>query len=345
MTKRSHINPTNRHAGIPMTKPPFSKNLLDLDIEQEVQKITNQIRTILTKQLKRRGLIVALSGGIDSSVTVALSVKAVGPDRVFALLMPERHSSSDTLELSITIADVFKVERAHENISGILEAVGFYRRYDDAVRRIIPEYGQGWKSKMVISNSVENKGFNLFSVVAQSPEGNIVKQRLPLKAYLEIVAATNFKQRTRKMLEYYYADRLNYAVAGTPNRLEYDQGFFVKTGDGAADIKPIAHLYKTQVYQLAEYLDIPEIVRFRPPTTDTYSLSQGQDEFYFSLAYDKMDLCLYGKNNDYTPEQVAETVGLSPAQTKRVYDDIDTKRATTRYLHLQPQLIEPIPEI
>jgi NAD+ synthase len=328
-----------------MTKPPFSKNLLDLDIEQEVQKITNQIRTILTKQLKRRGLIVALSGGIDSSTCLGLAVKALGPERVFGLLMPERHSSDDTFDLSTSVADAFNVERSYENISGILEAVGFYKRYDDAVRQAIPSYGDGWKSKIVLPNTIEKKGFNIFSVVAQSPDGTIIKERLPLKAYLEIVAATNFKQRTRKMLEYYHADRLNYAVTGTPNRLEYDQGFFVKLGDGAADIKPIAHLYKTQVYKLAEYLGVPPAICKRTPTTDTYSLAQGQDEFYFSLPYDKMDLCLYGKNNGYAADQVAESVSLTPEQTQRVYDDIDTKRTTTRYLHLQPQLIEKVPEI
>lgn len=328
-----------------MTKPQFTKDILQIDPELEVQKITEQIRSILTKQLKRRGLIVALSGGIDSSVSVGLAIKALGPERVFALLMPERHSSDDTLELSTSVADAFKVNRAHENISGILEALGFYKRYDDAVRQAIPEYGQGWKSKIVIPNAMDNIGFNLFSVVAQSPDGNIIKQRLPLKAYLEIVAATNFKQRTRKMLEYYHADRLNYAVTGTPNRLEYDQGFFVKLGDGAADIKPIAHLYKTQVYQLAEYLGVPATIRRRSPTTDTYSLAQSQDEFYFPLPYDKMDLCLYGKNNGYTPEQVAGTVGLTSEQIQRVYAGIDTKRNTTRYLHLQSQLIESVPEI
>jgi NAD+ synthase len=326
-------------------KPSFSKEILKIDPEREVKKITEQIRSLLSKKIKRRGLIVALSGGIDSSVSLGLAAKAIGPDRVFTLLMPERHSSDDTLDISTSVADAFKVDRAHENISEILEALGFYKRYDDAVRQAIPEYGQGWKSKIVIPNVIEKRGFNLYSVVAQSPEGSIVKQRLPLKAYLEIVAATNFKQRTRKMLEYYHADRLNYAVTGTPNRLEYDQGFFVKLGDGAADIKPIAHLYKTQVYQLAEYLGVPEQVRRRPPTTDTYSLDQGQDEFYFSLPYDKMDLCLYGKNNGYTTEQVAETLELTPEQTKRVYNDIDTKRTTTRYLHLQAQLIEDVPEI
>lgn len=336
---------TRKHEGIKMKKPPFSKDLLTLDPEKEVEKIVAQIKFLLTKKLKRRGLVVALSGGIDSSVSVGLAAKAIGPERVISLLMPERHSSEDTLAISQSVADTFGVERIHEDISNILESVGFYKRYDDAVRQAIPEYGQGWKSKITIPNVIETKGFNIFSIVAQAPDGKIKKERLPLKAYLEIVAATNFKQRTRKMLEYYHADRLNYAVTGTPNRLEYDQGFFVKLGDGAADIKPIAHLYKTQVYQLAEYLGVPEKIRCRPPTTDTYSLPQGQDEFYFSLSYDKMDLCLYGKNNGYSVEQVSEVMGLTPEQIQRVYDDIETKRSTTRYLHMQPLLIEEVPEI
>ncbi len=328
-----------------MTKKTFSKALLDIDLKSEVERITSGIKTILTKQLKRRGLIVALSGGIDSSTCLGLAVRAIGPEKVFGLLMPERHSSDDTLELSTSVADAFKVDKSYENISGILESLGFYRRYDEAVQQAIPAYGQGWKSKIVLPNAADKKGFNFYSVVAQSPDGNIIKARLPLKAYLEIVAATNFKQRTRKMLEYYHADRLNYAVTGTPNRLEYDQGFFVKLGDGAADIKPIAHLYKTQVYKMAEYLGVPKQICMRSPTTDTYSLPQGQDEFFFSLPYDKMDLCLYGKNHGYLPKEVAPAVELTPEQVQRVFDDIDAKRATTRYLHLPPQLIEEIAEI
>lgn len=328
-----------------MAGKPLTKDILRIDAEAEVNKISEKLRYLLSKQLKRRGLIVALSGGIDSSVTTALAVKAVGPEKVLSLLMPERHSSDDTLKLSTMVADHFGVEKIHEDISDILNALGFYRRYDSAVKSVIPEYGRGWKSKIITPNVIEKKGFNLFSIVAQKPDGAIIKKRLPLKAYLEIVAATNFKQRTRKMLEYYHADRLNYAVAGTPNRLEYDQGFFVKIGDGAADVKPIAHLYKTQVYQLAEYIGVPEEIRNRPPTTDTYSMPQGQDEFYFSLPYDKMDLCLYGKNHQIAAEIVAESIDLKSDQVERVYADIVTKRATTRYLHLPPLLIDDIPEI
>jgi NAD+ synthase len=322
-----------------------AKNWLGIDPAAETEKICSRLREILTKTLKRRGLVVAVSGGIDSSVTLALSVRAIGAERVVALQMPERHSSENTLDLSGKVADTFGVEKIHEDISGILEAVGFYRRYDAAVRSVIPEYGAGWKSKIVISNVLEQKSFSLFSVVAQKLDGTQVKERLPLKAYLDIVAATNFKQRTRKMLEYYHADRLNYAVTGTPNRLEYDQGFFVKLGDGAADVKPIAHLFKTQVYALAEYLGVPEEIRRRPPTTDTYSLAQGQDEFYFSLPYDKMDLCLYAKNKGLLAAKAAEATGLTVEQVQRVFQDIDAKRATTRYMHLAPILIDQVPEI
>jgi NAD+ synthase len=328
-----------------MIKKTISKDVLNLDAEKEVEKICRRIRELLAKKLKRRGLVVGLSGGIDSSVTAALAVRAIGQERVIALLMPERHSADETLRLSNLVADHLGIERAYEDISGILESLGFYTRYDAAVKSVIPEYSEGWKSKIVIPKVFDSKGFSMFSVVAQDPEGNIFKKRLPLKAYLEIVAATNFKQRTRKVLEYYHADRLNYAVAGTPNRLEYDQGFFVKLGDGAADVKPIAHLYKTQVYQLAEYLGIPGEIRKRPPTTDTYSLPQGQDEFYFSLPYDQMDLCLYAKNNGIPVEDVAGVLDMKAEQIQRVYDDIDQKRKTTLYLHLPALLVEDVTEI
>jgi NAD+ synthase len=323
-----------------MNQKQFSKDILLIDAEKEVEKISRRLRELLAKTLKRRGVVIGLSGGIDSSVTTGLAVKALGPERVLVLLMPEPHSADETLVLSNLVIDHFGVTKIEEDISHILAAVDFYERYDDAVRSVIPEYGQGWKSKIVTPDVNEKRGYNIFSIVAQSPDGSIIKKRLSLKAYLEIVAATNFKQRIRKMLEYYHADRANFAVLGTPNRLEYDQGFFVKLGDGAADIKPIAHLYKTQVYQLAEYLDIPQEIIKRKPTTDTYSLAQGQDEFFFLLPYDKMDLCLYGKNNGIPAEIVADATGLTPEQVQIVFDDIDTKRVTTRYLHLPALLIE-----
>jgi NAD+ synthase len=275
----------------------------------------------------------------------ALCVAAFGKDRVFGLHMPERESSPETMMLSRLLAESLGIDSAIEDITPILEGAGCYRRRDDAIRMVCRDYGPGYKSKIVLPSVLDSDSFRLFSVVVMAPDGTQTKHRLGPESYLGIVAATNFKQRVRKMLEYYHADRLNYAVAGTPNRLEYDQGFFVKLGDGSADVKPIAHLYKTQVYALAEYLGIPEEIRSRPSTTDTYSMSQSQEEFYFSLPYDLMDLCLYGRNNGVPIEDVALATGLTVNQVNRVFRDIDQKRRTTQYLHLRPELVGHVPEI
>ena len=323
----------------------LSQDLFQLDAAKEVDALCARMKSLLVQPLKRRGLVVGISGGIDSSVCLALAVRALGPEKVVALQMPETHSSEETLGISGRLAAHFGVKALHEDITPILEAVHFYDRYDQAVQQVVPEYGPGWRSKIIIPDVSMHQGFTYFSIVAQSPSGEVIKKRLPLNAYLAIVAATNFKQRIRKMLEYYHADRMHYAVIGTPNRLEYDQGFFVKLGDGAADIKPIAHLYKTQVYMLAHYLGVPEEIRERRPTTDTYSLPQGQDEFYFSLPYELMDICLYGKNNQLAIADVAKRADLTVEQVERVYKDIDTKRVTTKYLHLAPLLTGSVPEI
>lgn len=314
-----------------------------LDAEAECERIAAWLRQVLAKDLRRRGLVLGVSGGIDSAVTAALAAQAVGKDRVLALLMPERHSSPLTTDLGRLTASAFGIAAVEEDISAILDALGCYRRYDAAVRQVIPEYGEGWQSKLVISGLASARSYAWFAIVARSPSGEEVRRRLPSEAYLAIVAATSFKQRARKLLEYYHADRLNYAVAGTPNRLEYDLGFFVKNGDGAADVKPIAHLYKTQVYQLAEHLGVPEAIRSRPPTTDTYSMAQGQDEFYFALPYPQMDLCLYAKEAGISAVAVAEASALTPEQVRMVWADIDRKRSTTRYQHLGSLLVEQVP--
>ena len=317
----------------------FDVNALVLDAPDEVRRITNVIRRQVGGQLRRKGAVVGLSGGIDSSTAAALCVEALGPRRVLGVLMPERDSADDTLELSRLVADRLGIATVLEDISGILDAAGCYGRRDEAIRSVFPEFGSGCRFKIVLPDVLDGSPYRISSIVIETSNGQTVRERLPLEAYQTIVAATNFKQRTRKMLEYYHADRLNYAVVGTPNRLEYDQGFFVKNGDGSADFKPIAHLYKTQVYQLAEHLGVPREILDRPPTTDTYSLPQSQEEFYFSLPYDKLDACLYAKDRGVEPEAVAAAIGLTAQQVEWVYRDIDAKRRVARYLHAAPLLV------
>jgi NAD+ synthase len=314
------------------------KHLLAIDTGKEIERLSKWIRDTTLGTLGRKGVIVAISGGIDSSVVAALCVRALGPKKVLAIMLPEAESSDDNSRLGKLLAASIGVEAITESITPLLQAAGCYRRRDEAIKALIPEYQPDWKSKIVLPSVVDSDSYRLFSVVVQAPDGTQKKARLTREAFLSIVAAMNFKQRCRKMLEYYHADRLNYAVTGTPNLLEYDQGFFVKLGDGAADIKPIAHLYKTQVYALAKALGVPEEISSRPPSTDTYSLPQTQEEFYFSLPYDQMDLCIYARDHQIAPAEVAAALGLTPVQIERVFRDIDAKRSMARYLHSPPLL-------
>jgi NAD+ synthase len=320
----------------------LSPAVLDLDPETEVARIVRSIRSQVLEHLRKRGAVLGLSGGIDSSVVAALCARALGADKVLGLYMPERDSSGESLRLGTAVAEGLGIAAVLEDITAALEGAGCYARQTEAVQSLVPEYGDGWKCKLSLPSVIEGERLNVSKLTVQSPDGAVKNVRLTAPAYLKLVAATNFKQRLRKTMEYYHADRLNYAVAGTPNRLEYDQGFFVKQGDGAADFKPIAHLYKTQVYQLARHLGIPEEIQARAPTTDTFSMSQTQEEFYFALPYDRMDLCLYAYNHGVPAAEVAPAVKLEPEQVERVYKDIEAKRRATRYLHAAPLLVEDV---
>jgi NAD+ synthase len=313
------------------------REALELDPAEAAGNIIQAIREQVLGTLRRRGVVIGLSGGIDSSVSAALCRRALGPERVLGLLMPERAEGSESLRLGRLLAEALGIPHEVEVIGPALEAVGCYRWQADAIRRLVPEYDARWGFKLVVS--AEARGLPVYQLVLQPPDGARRTLRLPPDVLLELVAATNFKQRTRKMLEYAHADRLRYAVVGTPNRLEHDQGFFVKGGDGAADLKPIAHLYKTQVYALAAHLGIPEEIRARPPTTETYSLPQTQEEFFFRVPLETLDLCLYAHDRGISAQAVAEEVGLTPAEAQAVYRDIDGKRRTSAYLHARPLLV------
>jgi len=315
--------------------------VLAIDAAAETERIVAQLRHQVRGVLSRRGAVVGVSGGVDSAVVAGLCARALGPERTLALLMPERDSSPDSLALGREVASAFGIEARLEDVDPALEAAGCYARQVDAIREVFPEYGEGWACKLTLPPLRAGARLRVFKLTVRGPDGETRSARMPPDAYRQLVAATNFKQRTRKTMEYYHADRLGYAVAGTPNRLEFDQGFFVKQGDGAADFKPIAHLYKTQVYALAAWLGVPEEIRERPPTTDTFSMPQTQDEFYFSLPYAQMDLCLWARDHDITPTEVAAALeGVSEGQVECVYADIDAKRRATRPLHLAALMIE-----
>lgn len=317
----------------------FSNNILEIEnIEDVVNKIVLKLKADVQSELKRKGAIVGISGGIDSSVTLALAVKALGAENVLGIMMPERDSSGDSKMLALKLAEKFGVKTIEEDITGALNGFGCYERRDEAVKRVFPEYDAAThKMKIgVNAKSINSSLPPIFSVVIIDSNGVEKSKLLPANEYLQIVSASNFKQRCRMSMLYYHADRLYYAVIGTPNKHEVEQGFFVKYGDGGADIMPIAHLYKTQVYQLAEYLGIPADIMERPPTTDTYSAEQTQEEFFFQLPFKQMDLIWYGYENAIDPLEVSKILGKTEDEIKGIYKSFIRKQKTTEYLRMSP---------
>jgi NAD+ synthase len=315
----------------------FTKDSLKIDASAVAEALQAEIRRQIGRVLKKSGAVIGISGGIDSSLCAALCARALGPGRVVGIMMPETDSSPESERLARALGEKFGFETLREDISGGLAGLGCYQRRDEAIRMVFPDYGKGWKNKITIpTNILEKETFNYFNLTVENPRGEVFTERMPLKAYLQIVAASNLKQRLRMTTLYYHAEKRNYAVVGTGNKDEHMQGFFVKYGDGGADLKPIAHLFKIQVHQVAEAIGVPQEIVKRTPTTDTYSLEVTQEEFFFGLDFYTMDMLWYAMENNIPPETAAAVLGLSEAQVEKGYANIRRKVIATEYLRMAP---------
>ena len=315
----------------------FDKHALDLDVAAETRRIVESMRSSVLHTLHRQGAIVGISGGIDSAVVLALCVRAFEPERVVGVLLPEKDSSPDSARLAHRLAQQYDVQTVTEDITGALDGFGCYRRRDEAIARVFPDYRPDWKSKITLpGNLLEQGTLSVFYLTVTDPSGQEFTRRLAPREYLQIVAASNFKQRTRMAMLYYHAELRNYAVIGTPNKNEHDLGFFVKHGDAGVDVNPIVHLFKSQVYQLARYLGVPEEIQQRTPTSDTYSGGSTQEEFFFRLPFAILDAVWFGHEREIPDEHIAEALGLSSEQVGRIVNDIIRKQRTTAPLRMRP---------
>jgi len=320
----------------------FNREALRLDPKLETDRIVQILREQVREKMRRRGGVLGISGGVDSSVVLALCARAFGSEHVTPVMLPEKDSDPLSERLARLAAVHYGVEPRLENITPVLDGFGCYPRRDAAIRRMFPEYDAslGYKAKIVLpQNLLEDDTFNFFSLTIVTPAGEEKTRRLPTRELSEIVAASNFKQRTRMAMLYYHAELRNYAVIGTANKNEHGQGFFVKYGDGGVDIQPIAHLFKTQVYQLAEYLDVPLEIRTRPPTTDTYSAPSTQQEFFFRLPFELMDMLWYAQEHDVAIPEVARALQIDEEQVERAFRDFTRKQRTTDYLRMAPVML------
>jgi len=321
------------------TRKPFSKDIVLLEnVERVTDEITKKLQQDVLNNFKRAGGVIGISGGIDSSVCLALSARAFGPDKVVGIIIPEKDSSPESEELALELAGKFGVKTIKEEITDALTGFKCYDRRDEAVKRVFPEYDpKTYKMKIGIRQSGLYSNLPpIFTLTIIDARGNEQDKILHAKEYLQIVAASNFKQRSRMSILYYHAEALHFAVIGTPNKHEQEQGFFVKYGDGGADVMPIGNLFKTQVYQLAEYLGVPEKIIERTPTTDTYSAAQTQEEFFYQLPFRLMDVYWYGYENGYSTKEVAGAMGETPERIDALFKNFERKRKTTEYLRMPP---------
>lgn len=329
------------------TKRPFSEDVLKIDnIESLTDKIAQQLKIDIFGKLRKNGGVIGISGGIDSSVTLALAARALGSDKILGLILPEKDSNDDSKRLALELAEKFSVRTIEENITGALDGFNCYKRRDEAVARVFPEYNPLlFKMKIGINRTGLNQNLPpVFTVTIIAPDGKSKSEMIPMKEYLQIVAASNFKQRSRMSMLYYHAEANNYAVIGTPNKHEVEQGFFVKNGDSGVDVMPIAHFYKSQVYQFAEYLGIPREIINRTPTSDTYTAEQTQEEFFFQMPYKEMDLLWFGFENGYEAEEVGKILGKTKEEVELIYRNFLRKQKTTEYLRMEPIRYDEIKE-
>lgn len=314
----------------------FSRNVLDIDC----QVISNALSSFISKQLtnfKRDGIVIGLSGGVDSALCARLCVNAIGIERVVGLMLPERESASISLEYAKSESENLGIKNEIVDISSTIESLGGYNLRDKVIKQYFPEFRDGYKSKIVLPGDIlDRDSFNFFTLVIEDNMGNKRSTRLDNRGLRQIVASTNSKQRTRMLYLYRFAETHNYLVCGTTNRTENIQGYFVKYGDGGVDIEPIIQLYKSQVYQLAKFLGVSKEIIDREPSPDTFSLAVTDEEFYFRVPYDTLDLLLYAWEHNVPVAKACTVMGLDETQVRRVFRDFKAKYNITTHQRSMP---------
>ena len=318
----------------------FTKDVLKIECESEAERICLFLRGQM-RSMHREGIVIGLSGGVDSALCAALSAKAIGKDNIFGLVLPDKESSPQSAEFALKQAKQLGIKTITIDITPVLEAFGTYEKRDAVAQSIFPEFNERHKLKITLPSDILNRdSLNFFTLTVVDPEGATKNTRLNNEQARGIISATSTKHRTRMMTQYYYSEKYNYLVCGTTNKSEALQGLFVKYGDGGVDIEPLAHLYKNQVFQLAEYMGvIPEILS-RAPCPDTYSAPVTDEEWYFRMPFRQLDLLLYAWENKVEISEVCRVMELSEEQLKRAYRDFTNKYNATMHLRQLPPSLQ-----
>jgi len=311
----------------------FNLDVLKINPAEETERVADFVAEQVAKVYRRRGVVVGLSGGVDSAVMCAIAVKAIGPDKVVGLVLPEKESNPVSRRYAVRHAETLGIEFRVIDITPTVESVVSYSQRDEFIRKLVPSYSPGCKYNITLpTDLLDRSSFNFYSLQVELPDGSMEKKRLNLAEFRTVTAFASIKIRARMIHLYAEAERRSLVVAGTTNRTELILGDFCRYGDGGTDIEALAHLYKNQIYQLADYLNVTKEICDRQPSPDTFSLPVNDQEFFFRIPFDKLDFLLYAWEHQVALERTAELLELSKQAVKRAFKDFTSKNLATKHL-------------
>ncbi len=319
----------------------FNLDVLKIDPAQELDHLSKFIVDQVNAVFHRKGVVVGLSGGIDSACIAAVAVHAIGKEKVIGLVLPESETNPISREYAIKHAQALGIEHRQINITPTVDSVVQYKWRDEFLQKLIPEYKPGYKYNITLpTDLLERASFSFYRLQVQMPDGEIKKKRLNLDEFRTITSFANIKIRARMLHLYAEAERRNLLVAGTTNRTEFLLGDFCKYGDGGTDIEPFTHLYKNQIYQLSEYLGVTQEIIDRQPSPDTFSLPVSDQEFFFRISFEKLDYLLYAWEHEVSKDVVANVLDISEDAVERAYKDFASKYRATAHLRDVPNTLK-----
>ena len=319
----------------------FNLDILKIDPEVELKKLSRFIVEHVNTIFRRKGVIVGLSGGIDSACMASIAVHAMGKEKVTGLILPEKESNPVSSKYAITHAKELEIEYREIDVSPTVDSVVQYSWRDEFIQKLIPEFEPGFKYNITLpTDLLDRPSISFYNLQVQMPDGEIKKKRLTADEFRTITSFANIKIRSRMLHLYAEAERHSLVVAGTTNRTEFILGDFCKYGDGGTDIEPLSYLYKNQIYQISEYLKVTREIIERQPSPDTFSLPVSDQEFFFRIPFDKLDHLLYAWEHDIPAAETASVLNLSDDAVERSYKDFSSKYRATAHLRAMPYTLD-----
>ena len=305
-------------------------------MDSVVQHLQDFIHKQVYDNFRKRGIVVGISGGIDSAISAKLCCNAVGKENVLGIILPEKESNPQSQEFAKKYCEKLGIKYEIEDITSILDSSEIYQIREKIVKKYFPDYNQSCKYRIVFSENFDSDGLSIPYLEVNDGNNQIHKIKLSLNDYFTITAATNIKHRIRMTRLYFHTEKNNFLVCGTTNKAEFQLGYFVKYGDGGVDIEPLANLYKTQIYQLGRYLDIPNEIIERKASPDTWSFDVSDQEFFYSLPYEMVDLMLFAKEKSVTLNDICSTLDLKEERVKRILNSLERKWKASKTLRVFP---------